>query len=64
MEDLAVFKDLVIQSHKGPYSVSFSESPILNVSKLYEGDAHYIIDANVARLYKMELFDEEHITNK
>jgi 3-dehydroquinate synthase len=57
MEGLVVFKDLVIQSHKGPYSVSFSESPISNVSELYEGEAHYIIDANVARLYKTELFD-------
>jgi len=57
MEALHVFDLLEIQSHKGPYSVSFFEYPISNISGLYEGEAHYIIDANVARLYKSELSD-------
>ena len=57
MEVLVVFEELVIQSHKGPYSVSFSELPMSSVSELYEGEAHYIIDANIARLYKSELSD-------
>ena len=53
MEGLVVFKDLVIQSHKGPYSVSFFECPISNISGLYEGEAHYIIDAN-GRSFKIK----------
>lgn len=57
MGGLVVFKELVIKSHKGPYSVCFSESPVSNVSELYEGDAHFIIDQNIARLYSSELAD-------
>lgn len=57
MEVLVVFEELIIQSHKGPYTVTFSESPISGVSGLYEGESHYIVDANVARLYKKELSD-------
>lgn len=46
---------LVIQSHKGPYSVLFDDSLLSDPSRLLEGDPHFLIDANVARLYATEL---------
>ena len=55
MEVLVVFDKLVVQSHKGPYKVSFYDGPISDPSSLYDGEAHFLIDANVAQLYKVEL---------
>lgn len=42
---------LNIQSHKGAYSVSFDSSLLANAGLLMEGQPHFLIDANVARLY-------------
>ena len=41
---------LVIQSHKGPYSVTFLES-LPDGRQLLAGQPHFLVDANVARLY-------------
>lgn len=52
-----MFEPMVIQSHKGPYSVAFDKAlsniPVLGV----DGTHHFLIDANVARLYAIELAD-------
>lgn len=42
---------LVIQSHKGPYTVFFDDALFSESNRLFEGESHYLIDANVARLY-------------
>lgn len=43
--------DLSIQSHKGAYPVHFDSDLLLRPDCLLEGDNHYLIDANIARLY-------------
>lgn len=48
---------LLIQSHKGPYSVSFDESLLQNLGCLMEGEPHFLVDANVAQLYASQLHD-------
>ena len=48
---------LVIQSHRGPYSVIFDQTLLSNPARLLDGEPHFLIDANVARLYKTELHD-------
>lgn len=48
-------EQLVIQSHRGPYSVAFDDTLLLNPSRLLEGEPHFLIDANVARLYESAL---------
>lgn len=51
----AVFENLVIQSHKGPYTVSFDHGLLQNAGCLGEGESHFLVDANVARLYARSL---------
>lgn len=52
-----MFEQMIIQSHKGPYSVAFDKS-LLNIPILgVDGTHHFLIDANVARLYATELAD-------
>jgi 3-dehydroquinate synthase len=46
---------LVIQSHKGPYKVFFDSAFLADPGRLLEGTPHFLIDANVARLYGAEL---------
>ena len=46
---------LVIQSHRGPYSVHFDSNLLGNPARLVDDDAHCLIDATVARLYASEL---------
>lgn len=48
---------LVIQSHKGHYSVSFDEALLQHPGCLMEGEPHFLVDANVARLYASHLHD-------
>lgn len=48
-------EDLVIQSHKGPYTVVFDSRLLSDPSRLLEGEAHFLIDGNVARLYSSRL---------
>jgi 3-dehydroquinate synthase len=43
---------MVIQSHKGPYTVEFDTAA---VERLDSGNAHYIVDARVAELYRARL---------
>ena len=42
---------LTIQSHKGPYSVFFDDQLLANAGELIKGQPHFLVDANVARLY-------------
>ncbi len=42
---------LSIQSHKGTYSVSFDSPLLANAGTLLAGQPHFLVDANVARLY-------------
>lgn len=47
--------DLVIQSHKGPYSVAFEDDLLYDCRRLLLGQSHFLVDANVARLYSDRL---------
>lgn len=46
---------LNIQSHKGVYSVFFDNQLLTNAEQLLVGEPHFLIDANVARLYADKL---------
>lgn len=46
-----MFEDITIQSHKGPYSVRFRENLLEDPAPMLAGKPHFIVDANVARLY-------------
>ena len=48
-------EDLVIQSHKGPYTVVFDSRILSDPSRLWEGEPHFLIDDIVARLYSSQL---------
>lgn len=48
-------EQLNIQSHKGVYSVYFDNQLLTNAGQLLEGEPHFLIDANVARLYEDKL---------
>lgn len=43
---------MVIQSHKGTYSVQFGDALLQDVSRLLEGTPHVLVDGNVARLHE------------
>src|SRR5437762_733289 len=45
---------LIIQSRDGPYTVHF-DAGIPDLSTFLESPSHYLIDANVARLYRSDL---------
>ncbi len=47
---------LVIQSHRGPYTVHFDPT-LPPASALLDRASHYLVDANVARLYRPVLGD-------
>jgi 3-dehydroquinate synthase len=55
MEALVVSEKLVIQSQSGPYTVAFDNALLLDNARLLEGTPHFLIDANVARLYASDL---------
>ena len=42
---------LTIQSHKGPYTVSFGDTLFADLPEIVDAEAHFLVDANVARLY-------------
>ena len=48
-------EQLVIQSHKGPYTVIFDDALLSDPARLLEGQPHFLIDGNVARLYASKL---------
>lgn len=51
-----MFEDaLVIQSHRGPYTVRFDQTLLATPQRLLTGTPHFLIDANVARLYSDRL---------
>jgi len=52
-----VSEQLVVKSHKGPYTVSFQEDALLHIREVVPARAHFIIDAKVAGLYRRELAD-------
>jgi 3-dehydroquinate synthase len=49
--DSHVLETITIQSHKGTYSLQFNERLLENADRLLEGEPHFLVDANVARLY-------------
>lgn len=51
MGALVVSERLAIQSHRGPYSVYFNDALLPDPALFLEGTPHFLIDANVARLY-------------
>ena len=53
MEDLAVFEAININSHKGKYCVFFENE--LTKAIQNNNQSHFIIDANIAKLYSNEL---------
>jgi 3-dehydroquinate synthase len=55
MEASVVSERLVIQSHKGPYAVSFVDGPLQDPACLLDGEPHLLVDATVARLYARPL---------
>lgn len=46
---------LMIQSHRGPYTVIFGETSFPDPMFSQEGEAHFLIDAKVAQLYASSL---------
>ncbi len=46
---------LVINSHKGEYSVDFVDDVFSRLDEISGGPVHFILDANVARLYDRQL---------
>lgn len=46
---------LEIQSHRGPYTVLFDDGLLRDPACLMEGEPHFLVDANVARLYAKDL---------
>jgi 3-dehydroquinate synthase len=46
-----VSEKLVIQSHKGPYTVLFDDTILQDPTRFLDGDVHFLIDAKVAKLY-------------
>ena len=55
MEVLLVFDPITIQSNSGPYNVKFAPNLLINFEAIEEGVMHYLVDANVARLYAKPL---------
>lgn len=50
-----VFEPLIIQSHAGPYTVVFDEHVFAHLHKAVSANAHFIIDASVAKLYANDI---------
>ena len=50
-----MFEPLTIQSHKGPYTVTFAGDAFARLNQDVPSNAHFIIDDRVANLYAAEL---------
>ncbi|MDO9372315.1 MAG: iron-containing alcohol dehydrogenase [Gammaproteobacteria bacterium] len=48
-------EQLIIQSHRGAYTVHFDDTLLSDPARLLEGEPHFLVDANVARLYASSL---------
>ena len=46
---------MLIQSHRGPYTVCFDDAFFSSLEPLFQSTPHFLVDANVARLYSIEL---------
>lgn len=46
---------LEIQSHRGPYSVTFDDGLLSSPASISDGLSHFIVDANIACLYASKL---------
>ena len=55
MGGFLVSKNIMIQSHKGEYSVSFERGGMNQLNNQPIEDAIYVIDQNIAKLYKEKL---------
>ena len=55
MEGLHVFEQMTIQSKSGPYDVTFELGLLGNIIDTIEGITHFLVDSNVAKLYKESL---------
>lgn len=47
--------ELVVQSHTGPYSVHFDDGLAFDERRVLDGQSHFLVDANVARLHDARL---------
>ena len=52
---LHVSEKLIIQSHKGPYTAFFNEEISKNIESVFNYTPHFIVDAKVAHIYRVEL---------
>jgi 3-dehydroquinate synthase len=52
MVDSVVYEPLVIQSHRGPYTVEFDEDALRALGTAPPSNAHFIVDDRVAELHK------------
>jgi len=50
-----VFDSMTIQSQSGPYVVDFVPELLGNIREITQGNAHFLVDTNVARLYSDQL---------
>jgi len=55
MVALLVPDSISIQSHRGTYEARFTPELLKDPSVLLEGEPHFIIDSNIARLYSQQL---------
>ena len=52
---MSVSEPLTIQSHQGPYTVTFDDAAIAKLNAAPPADAHVIVDARVAEIYSDRL---------
>ena len=57
MEGLLVSRDIIIQSHKGEYEVNFVHGWIKDLNARDIKDSIFLIDSNIAEIYKQDLED-------
>ncbi len=50
-----MFDPMTIQSQSGPYNVAFVPDLLKDLSDIRQGMPHFLVDANVARLYSTQL---------
>ena len=55
MEGLRVSDTLTVQSHCGAYTVLFEDHGLAMLNAAVPGNAHFIIDERVARLYQDQI---------
>lgn len=50
-----MYESLTIQSHKGPYTITFDGGAFPRLNEAIPANGHFLIDAHVAKLYSQEL---------